>query len=162
MIGYRMEWTEEKNKQLRQLWEKMTASQIAAILGCTRNAVIGAANRLGMRKIPIDPNKPRKPRKQRRPRPQKLTEATLVAPQQDEEKIMAKLPPPIEPPPEAQNSLSVGVPLLDAKVGACRAIIGSTDDGRALAVVCGKPVDLGNTFSFCPEHMAQFTVPRRH
>ena len=43
-----MSWTEDKEKKLKELWEKgHTASQIAEILGnTTRNAVIGKAHRL--------------------------------------------------------------------------------------------------------------------
>jgi|TARA_B100000401_G_scaffold121525_1_gene79457 GcrA cell cycle regulator len=43
-----MSWTEEREKKLRELWEKgHTASQIAEMLGgTTRNAVIGKAHRL--------------------------------------------------------------------------------------------------------------------
>ena len=43
-----MSWTEDREKKLRELWEKgHTASQIAEMLGgTTRNAVIGKAHRL--------------------------------------------------------------------------------------------------------------------
>ena len=43
-----MSWTEEREKKLKELWEKgHTARQIAEILGgTTRNAVIGKAHRL--------------------------------------------------------------------------------------------------------------------
>ena len=43
-----MSWTQDKERKLRELWEKgHTASQIAEILGdTTRNAVIGKAHRL--------------------------------------------------------------------------------------------------------------------
>ena len=43
-----MSWTTEREKKLKELWEKgHTASQIAEILGdTTRNAVIGKAHRL--------------------------------------------------------------------------------------------------------------------
>ena len=43
-----MSWTAEREKKLKELWEKgHTASQIAQILGdTTRNAVIGKAHRL--------------------------------------------------------------------------------------------------------------------
>ena len=43
-----MSWTEEREKKLKELWEKgHTASQIAEMLGnTTRNAVIGKAHRL--------------------------------------------------------------------------------------------------------------------
>ena len=45
-----MSWTEDREKKLRELWNKgHTANQIANILGgTTRNAVIGKANRLNL------------------------------------------------------------------------------------------------------------------
>ncbi len=47
-----MPWTEERVKTLKKLWEEgKTARQIAETLGggLTRNAVIGKANRMGLR-----------------------------------------------------------------------------------------------------------------
>jgi GcrA cell cycle regulator len=46
----RINWTEERLALLRRLVaEKKTASQIAAVIGCTRNAVSGKANKIGLR-----------------------------------------------------------------------------------------------------------------
>ena len=42
-----MQWTDDKTAALKMLWEKgSVASEIANILGTTRNAVIGKAHRL--------------------------------------------------------------------------------------------------------------------
>lgn len=49
-------WTEEKIAELaRLIGEKMTATEIANILGFTRNAICGKANRLGLRFISDSP-----------------------------------------------------------------------------------------------------------
>jgi GcrA cell cycle regulator len=53
-------WTDTLQAQLRELWEQgLTASQIAAELSVTRNAVIGKAHRLGLsgRASPIQRSK---------------------------------------------------------------------------------------------------------
>jgi GcrA cell cycle regulator len=41
-------WTEERVHELERLWVDHSASQIAEVLGVTRNAVIGKLHRLGM------------------------------------------------------------------------------------------------------------------
>src|SRR5688572_10805859 len=54
-------WTDTLQARLRELWEQgLTASQIAAELSITRNAVIGKAHRLGLggRASPIQRSKP--------------------------------------------------------------------------------------------------------
>ena len=56
-------WTDTLQARLRELWEQgLTASQIAAELSVTRNAVIGKAHRLGLsgRASPIQRSKPSK------------------------------------------------------------------------------------------------------
>jgi hypothetical protein len=41
-------WTREAVGTLRSGWSALSASEIAKKLGCTRNAVIGKANRMGL------------------------------------------------------------------------------------------------------------------
>jgi GcrA cell cycle regulator len=43
-----MNWTEQQDQYLRDHRGKLSSSQIGAQLGCTRNAVIGRANRIGL------------------------------------------------------------------------------------------------------------------
>jgi GcrA cell cycle regulator len=49
-------WTEDQDQYLRDHRGKLTSSQIGAELGCTRNAVIGRANRLNLPKLRDTPN----------------------------------------------------------------------------------------------------------
>lgn len=42
-------WTEEKIQKLKTLWDNGgTGAEIAAVLGTTRNAVLGKVNRIGL------------------------------------------------------------------------------------------------------------------
>lgn len=43
-------WTDERVEILKREWPNRIASDIGAMLGCTRMAVIGKANRLGLEK----------------------------------------------------------------------------------------------------------------
>jgi GcrA cell cycle regulator len=44
-------WTEEQDQYLREHRGKLSSSQIGAQLGCTKNAVIGRANRIGLGRL---------------------------------------------------------------------------------------------------------------
>jgi GcrA cell cycle regulator len=44
-------WTNEKVETLIKLWGTMPASKIGKLLDCTRNAVLGKAHRVGLRKL---------------------------------------------------------------------------------------------------------------
>ena len=60
----RFEWTDEAREAVKQgRDEKLSSSQIAAQLGCTRNAVIGIAHRMGLERLTVG-NKTGRPRKE--------------------------------------------------------------------------------------------------
>lgn len=61
-------WTPEKDSELRRLWDEegLSSGDIAFVMGTTRNAIIGRANRLELQKRGSTRVQPRiKPRKQR-------------------------------------------------------------------------------------------------
>lgn len=41
-------WNEAREKLLSTAWEQASAASIALVLGCSRDAVIGKANRMGL------------------------------------------------------------------------------------------------------------------
>jgi GcrA cell cycle regulator len=48
-MGWDDHWSDDREQQLRELWKgTLTGTQIAIVLGATRNAVIGKAHRLGL------------------------------------------------------------------------------------------------------------------
>lgn len=51
-------WTDERITRLRKLWlaDEMSCGEIGALLGCTRNSVIGKINRLGLSNIKTGPS----------------------------------------------------------------------------------------------------------
>lgn len=139
-------WTEEDKDFLRQNWKGHSAGVIAKKLGRTRNAVMGAVHRLGLIQTPRKTVLPKK-ELSRAPGAKLRGGRTIV------------LIPPKEAPAIAQNQPVVGVPFLEAVQGQCRAVIGSSDDSRGLVTFCGRPISRNSTFSFCDDHLAQYTYP---
>ena len=120
-------WTPERRETLRTLWlEGKSATQIAKVLGgTTRNAVIGVANRSGLRRY--ESGSPREKvfhcrgaRQRTRPR---------RAPAEVAVKLIQGTPEPLLPPIGAHC-------ILDAEPGTCRFIC---DDVRGPYQLCGHP-----------------------
>lgn len=134
-------WPEADIEDLKRTWTAESTAKIASRLGRTRNAVIGMAHRLGLpRKAPSgNPHPRRKPSSPRKAKPPKK-----VAPK-----------PPIQKP--VDNS---PVSLMEAGISQCRAVIESLKDENGFAMVCGKPIVEGQSFSFCSEHLQRFTTQR--
>lgn len=71
-------WTDEHVEQLRSMWEKNSASQLAKHFGdgCTKNAVIGKAHRLGLlrKKEQVQTKKAAEPKSKKTPvvKPKKM------------------------------------------------------------------------------------------
>lgn len=133
-------WTDENDQYILDNRGLLSAAQMGAQLGVTRNAVIGRVNRLGLPKIShaIPGGKPRRPRihrigesKQRKaPRPEAL-------------------PPPM--PVEPLNIL-----FGDLQPQHCREIVGSAGIGMSMS--CGHPVIEGS--NWCRWHFSvNYTRP---
>ena len=84
-----MVWTDEKVEQLKKLWfQQYTACQIAELIGgVTRNAVIGKAYRLKLKKPPL--KKPAKETEKKASKKKKPAEPAVRAP----ERIVTVAPP---------------------------------------------------------------------
>lgn len=129
-------WKEDDVQTLIQLWPIEKPQVVAERLGKTRNAIIGMANRLGL--APKALGRPRGYSMPNRARPKK-----------------SKPPKPLEPPKVVESGPT---PLLKATAFQCKTVIDNMKDENGLAMVCGKPIVEGQTFSFCSEHLKRFTT----
>lgn len=132
---------------LTKLWPTMSAGKIGERLDRNRNSIIGKAHRMGLKKGNPKP-------------PAAKGAKTYVNPIVVIAKKASKPLPESTPP--AQPSLGNSVPLLDARRDQCRAIIGSTDDGRDLATVCGDKIVEGQSYSYCAYHLSRYTTSGRY
>lgn len=143
-----MLWSTEKMELLRMLWnEGLAASGIAEKLGegCSRNAVIGKAHRLGLD-----------------PRPSPVKGAEPAAPANTVETEGGADAPRVPAPrrPRAKVAKPQRTSLLDLSEKICKWPIGHPGD--ADFHFCGKPSNAG--FPYCGEHCAlayQAQMPRR-
>lgn len=134
-----MTWTQEDEATLTKLWNAgQSGSQIAKVLGISRNAVIGKVFRLELphrktaaKRIPVAHIL--KPKEQRPPR--------LAAPQ------VSSIPLPAEP-PVPQTALRLTLLQLTDKTCKC----GLGDPKDADFAFCGLPVKEGSPY--CPTHHA--------
>ena len=145
-----MRWLAEDEELLRQLWNKehRTASQCAAILGVTRNAVIGKVHRLNL-EVRQSPKKPRLSDKQRaehRLENQRRYRATHP------EKPRVRPPKPPRPPKEKAPPVDAFKPAAeDLAVGVWNALPDTTPIGLLdlTATTCRWPIGDGSPFLFC-------------
>ncbi len=130
-------WPLAQVETLRALAEAgKTSGQIAAIMGITRNAVIGAMHR---RRIPLE-KLPRISKRQRRPKPAKSLPA----------KIPPGLPPPLPRSPPLQGRMGAGPAILALEAMHCQWPIG--DPTRDDFHFCAEPRDPDNPPPYCPRH----------
>jgi hypothetical protein len=156
-------WNEEALYVLKCSWERgHTGGDISNELGVlgycfTRNAVIGKANRMGIKQPPRGEHSPKAPKSQPRKR--------IVVPATDPRaktwtKKKSKLPTFIQT--NALDPHNPGVSLMELKFGGCKAVIGRSHVSK-LATYCNEDCDMGK--SFCPGHALLYyraPEPRKH
>lgn len=163
-MRFRPNWSEEHIDTLKAEWEKgSTGSQIGDMIGKTRNAVIGKANRLGLEaRAPRngvqgpflkDLRKEDRPPRKRNPRVPTTAMAII---------INRKAAAPRHFPAAVPLTTKAPIGIMELNEGTCHAIVGRGANG--LAVYCGD-----FTFAekpFCEGHCAMYYEPpnsrRRH
>jgi GcrA cell cycle regulator len=135
MSGYggHERWPVGRCQWLKDLWLKMSPSQIGEVMGITRNAVIGKANRMHL------------PRKQQQP-PKIRVKHTV--------RFLTSPPPPPPPAPAPmQQPPSLNLTIYDVGEGQCR-----YPHGDLLPFFfCGQPVK--EFTSYCPFHHGLCNYP---
>ncbi|HEY6021096.1 MAG TPA: GcrA family cell cycle regulator [Candidatus Paceibacterota bacterium] len=134
--------TENDKRTIKKLWPTNSASEIGALIGRTRNSVIGAVHRM---KLP----------------PKKTINQTEGGGRPKAEPQFIPKPPRPKAPAPTEPQSAFRVSLMDARADQCKAIVGSTDDPNGLATVCGGPVPEGQAYEFCAFHLAKYTQPPR-
>lgn len=138
-------WTDERIAALRDMWDAgRPASEIAAAIGVTRNAVIGKAHRLDLASRKRSPHSPQT--KHVRKAAQKVRKETRLSPAP---KLVPALPVddqaiPLE---QRRNILSV-------KPGECHYPVG--DPGEPGFFICGAPA---GTRIYCVVHFNRCFKP---
>lgn len=131
-------WSTEEEALLVELWPTMSSGLIARKLERSRSSVMGKVNRLQKegRLQPIP----------RTSRTVQIAERPKSRPKSVPKPVSAWVSVPKAPPAPVPES---GIPLIEAGASQCRAILGST----VAAMVCGKPVEDGSPYWFCPDHL---------
>jgi len=129
-----MQWTEDRIEELRELARHYTTTQIADLMNCTRNVIVGKCHRLGIKPKPVDPQQPGPPKP---PKQLSAVERATV-----ERIIREKLALPRETlPPEKKGQFT----LIELGNNDCRWPYGDRD-----FTFCGMPTIEGSPY--CPTH----------
>jgi GcrA cell cycle regulator len=138
------EWDDAAIERLKQLRaEGRSASEIAELLGVSKNSIIGKLYRLKVKPAPVAQPKP-KPKAQRQPRPRK--------PSADK---WFKMEPPPAPSPSRPN-VPFTRSILELGPGQCKWPQGDYD-----FVFCGEPQAAGSVY--CSEHTERaYNGPHHH
>ena len=138
-------WTERKIKELTHLWEVegMTATQISARMGFTRNAIIGKARRLNL----VHPRSPKRVANLREANKARAAAVRRVRGRRAGVNVAKRM---------AQTDKAIGLePLGTSEIpenGCCRYISGETPNYR----YCARMATEGQ---YCAEHYALMRIP---
>lgn len=156
-------WTSEKTAELKRLaGTDLSASQIGAELGCTRNAVLGKLERLGLKSMSaklcvarVEANKVKqKAVQERREERRRLQErkAALAREIQLRKAAIEMAPRPVVSQPEPKN-----LPLVDLDHDACRFSTAREPDEDGRWLFCGAPC--WNNGAYCAFHAGLTYTP---
>jgi hypothetical protein len=159
-------WTEARVKTLRDMWGKHPPAVIAERLSTTRNAVIGKADRIGLRGEgprlasqkhhrlpPGEAARRRQEREKARTEKRRLAAAAKAAARPKPE---PRLPLLVIPRKRQAVAAFTGNPVTLELIGAgqCRWIVGNEGHGKD-TLMCSAPVEPTACRPFCPEHTAR-------
>lgn len=150
-------WTDERIETLKKLYEDgLSASQIGAELGASRNAVIGKVHRIGLKRrghrpAGLRPHPQHKPQRHHPISRPAIKRGAVVQIQQERY---------VEPPP-TDNVIPKGqrCSLLELTSKTCRWPIG--DPGSADFFFCGGPSDNNLDQPYCSYHSRVAVKPAR-
>lgn len=131
-------WAETEIKTLERLWETLPAKEIGALVGKTKNAVIGKANRLG---LPMKKSKPG----MRQARDITVKPKRIRAPAPPRREPIRIAPMVLEPPVPVEGGLHI----MQLEIQHCREVVGYGYPDL-LARYCGHQKREGS--SFCAYH----------
>lgn len=144
---HEMKWTPEELHHLQSMWDAgFKAKDIGKTLGRSKNSVIGAAHRLGLKE---HNNSPRIPREQKMERPKKESMPTNV-------RVFVRPPQKIKDKPMPPTT--GGVTIEELRIRSCRAVTSTSGGPHGLALYCGEPTSEG--IVFCSYHCSIYYQPR--
>ena len=140
----RTDWNDERDKIISDNWGLLRTAKIAALLGVSRNAVIGRASRLGLKRLPPTPGG-RPPNPNKPPRVKRIRGEHKIRKPPTRE--FASPPIPVAP---------LFIPFIDLAPHHCREVVGTGDYNLSLS--CGHPrIEASSYCEF--HHQLNYTTP---
>lgn len=161
-IPFQTTWNEEQEIELKRLWEEegLSAGQIAAQTGRTRNAVIGKVHRMGLlkRRDVGQPNRVTsrtlgeiRPKRARLPRKDGVANFNV----RPGGIRMPPTPPEKLKPEDIKPLHGTGIPMLESERHHCKAVVKVGNPAtKELAYYCGQPRMDGE--SYCEPHCSVY------